>query len=126
MTATLGAVAIALALAWTLGGLALRAGGALVFWAGLLGLAATGDPQAITVALIGALAWLVGQAHFAFRHGAAKSPLARALLAGLAALLRWLACAMGVLPAAPRTRGSAEGSATTTYEVEETEERNRR
>lgn len=88
MTATLGVVAIALALAWKLGGLALRVGGALVFWIGLLGLAATGNPQAITVALVGALAWLVGQAHFALRHGGTKSPLARVLLA---ALWRWLA-----------------------------------
>jgi hypothetical protein len=107
MTVTLGTVAIALALSWALGGLALRAGGALVFWVGLLGLTATGDPQAIIVALVGGLVWLAGQAHFALRHGAAKSPLARALLAALAALLCWLARATGLLPAAPETRGPA-------------------
>ena len=126
MAATLGTVAIALALAWALGGLALRAGGALVFWVGLIGLAATGDPQAIIVALAGALVWLAGQAHFALRHGAAKSPLARALLAALAALVRWLAHATGLLRAAPGTRGPVEGTATTTSGAKQTDERSRR
>jgi len=116
MTATLGTVAIALALAWALGGLALRTGGALVFWVGLLGLAATGDPQAIPVAAAGGLAWLAGQAHFALRHGAAKSPLARALLAALATLVRRLAHATGLLA----------DTVATTSEAKETEGRSSR
>lgn len=85
-TPTLLAVVIALSLLWTLGGLALRLGGALVFWAGLIGFLATGDLAGPPVALLGALVWLAGQGHRALRHGGVPSPLARVLLGALPGL----------------------------------------
>jgi len=84
----LGTIAVVLVLAWTLGGIALRLGGALVFWAGLLGLVATGDPDGLLVAFLGALVWLAGQGHHALRHGSAGSPLAGLIFAGAASLWR--------------------------------------
>jgi hypothetical protein len=84
----LGTIAVVLILTWTLGGLALRLGGALVFWVGLLGLAVTGDPNGLLVAFLGALAWLGGQGHHALRHGATRSPVAGLIFAGAASLWR--------------------------------------
>jgi hypothetical protein len=84
----LGAIAVVFILSWTFGGVALRLGGALVFWAGLLGLVVTGDGNGLLVAFLGALAWLAGQGHHALRHGAAKSPLADLIFAGAASLWR--------------------------------------
>lgn len=86
----LGTIAVLLIVAWTLGGIALRLGGGLVFWVGLLGLVITGDGNGLFVAFIGALAWLAGQGHHALRHGAVKSPLADLIFAGAASLWRLL------------------------------------
>jgi hypothetical protein len=77
----LAALALALCLIWTLGDLALRLGGALAFWAGLIGLLADGDAAGALVALVGGLAWLLGQGLLLLRHGTPRSPLARAILA---------------------------------------------
>ncbi len=84
----LGTIAIVLLLVWTLGGVALRVGGALLSWASLLGLAVTGDASGLLVGLVGAILWLAGQGHHALRHGAARSPLARAIFAAVASLRR--------------------------------------
>ena len=89
MTASaLGTIAIVLLLAWAFGGVLLRVGGALVLWAGLLGLVLTGNANGLLMVLMGGLAWLVGQAHYALRHGDAKSPLAASIFDAAAALLR--------------------------------------
>lgn len=84
----LGTIAVVLIAAWTFGGVALRLGGVLVFWAGLLGLVVTGDALGILVSFLGVIAWLAGQGHHALRHGAAKSPLADLIFAGAASLRR--------------------------------------
>jgi hypothetical protein len=84
----LGTIAVVLIATWTLGGLALRLAGSLVFWVGLLGLVVTGDANGLLVAFLGALAWLAGQGHHALRHGATKSPLAGLIFAGAASLWR--------------------------------------
>lgn len=84
----LAALVLAVGLCWVFGGLALRLGGALAFWGGLIGLLATGDADGMLVALIGGVAWLLGQIHHAARHGGAKGPLASAIISGLAGLVR--------------------------------------
>jgi hypothetical protein len=76
--------AVGLGLLWTLGGLALRLGGALAFWTGLVGFLIGGGTVGALVAVLGALAWTAGQAHHALRHGAARGPLGRRVLDGLA------------------------------------------
>ncbi len=87
---TLATIAALLLAAWTLGGVALRLGGAIVFWVGLLGLVVTGEANGLLVAFLGALAWLAGQGHHALRHGAVTSPLADLIFAGAASLWRLL------------------------------------
>lgn len=74
------ALAIGGGLLWVLGGLVLRLGGALVFWAGLVGLLARGEAAGLLVALLGGLIWLTGQGHHLLRHGGVRSPLAQAML----------------------------------------------
>lgn len=87
---TFGTLAIVLVLVWTFGGLALRLGGALIVWVGLAGLATTGNPNALWLVAVGALAWLGGQGHYALRHGAAKSSLAQLLFDAVASACRRL------------------------------------
>jgi hypothetical protein len=84
---TFGALALALCMCWVFGGLALRIGGALAFWAGLAGILAGDGAAAAFVLLTGALAWLLGQCHRLLRHGETRSPLARAILGTLSGLL---------------------------------------
>lgn len=67
----LGMIVVVLITAWTFGGIALRFGGGLVFWVGLVGLVVTGDRDGLLVAFLGALAWLAGRGHRILRHGAA-------------------------------------------------------
>jgi hypothetical protein len=62
---------------WLLGGVVLRLGGVLLVAGGLLSTAATGSPTAALVTLLGALAWLCGQWHYAALHHCFSSPLAR-------------------------------------------------
>lgn len=83
----LAALAMALCLCWAFGGLALRLGGALGFWAGLVGLLASGEAIGALVALVGGLAWLLGQGHRLICHGEVRSPLARGILGTLAGLV---------------------------------------
>ncbi len=85
---TIAALALTLALFWMFGGLALRLLGALAFWAGLIGLLGTGDATEALVALVGGVAWLLGQVHYAARHGGARSALAGRVLNGMAGLVR--------------------------------------
>lgn len=71
------AVLAGLAVIWLLGGILLRVGGLLLVIAGALGVALQRDPDGILVLAIGALLWLAGHWHYALRHHAYKSPLAR-------------------------------------------------
>ena len=64
---------------WLLGGVVLRAGGALLVVGGLLSTAATGSLAAALLAVLGGLAWLGGHWLFALRHHYFSSPLARRL-----------------------------------------------
>jgi hypothetical protein len=84
---TIAVLVAGLALAWALGGVALRLGGALAFWAGLAGLLAGDGAAAALVVLAGALAWLLGQCHRLLRHGETRSPLARAIFGALSGLV---------------------------------------
>lgn len=63
---------------WLLGSLALRAAGALIAIAGLVG-AAEGQTPGLLVAAIGAIAWLAGHWLYAYRHHVYRGPLARRL-----------------------------------------------
>lgn len=85
---TLAALLLALGVCWVFGGPALRIGGGLAFWVGLIGVLATGNADGALVALIGGLAGLLGQVNHAARHGGAKGLLASELLGGLAGLVR--------------------------------------
>jgi hypothetical protein len=62
---------------WLLGGAVLRVGGVLLAAVGLLSTAVTGSLSAALLAVIGALAWLVGQWAYGARHHYFRSPLAR-------------------------------------------------
>lgn len=77
MTLTLGLAAIGLLLAWRVGGFLLRATGATLTVAGLLGLVAFGQAGGLLAAVIGAGIWLGGHWHYALRHQEYKSALAR-------------------------------------------------
>ncbi len=79
--------AVSLVAAWTLGGLVLRLGGALAFWAGLLGLLAGAGADGALVALLGAVAWVLGHLHHAFRRGDVRRTVARLILARLEGLI---------------------------------------
>ena len=50
---------------WLLGGIVLRVGGVLLVAGGLLSTAATGSPSAALLTVLGGLAWLGGQWHYA-------------------------------------------------------------
>lgn len=75
--ATIGAILLALVGLWVFGGLALRIGGLLIFFAGTAGLIIGSNPLGILAAAIGAGCWLSGHWLYAFRHQEFKSPLAR-------------------------------------------------
>jgi hypothetical protein len=62
---------------WLLGGIVLRVGGILLVAGGLLSTAATNSPSAALLTVLGGLAWLAGQWHYAARHHYFSSPLAR-------------------------------------------------
>jgi hypothetical protein len=84
----LGIAALGLLFAWLLGGFLLRLGGLLLVVAGLIGLAVSGNGDGILIFAIGALLWLGGQWHWALRHDAFKSSLARYVFCRWAP--RWL------------------------------------
>jgi hypothetical protein len=77
MILTLGAVALGLLIAWRLGGVLLRAVGAVLIFSGIVALAVLGDGVGILVSGIGAGVWLAGHWHYALRHQEYKSALAR-------------------------------------------------
>jgi hypothetical protein len=78
MTITAVGTIILIALGvWLFGGLALRFGGALLAFTGVVSLTITGNPAALVVAVLGFVLWLAGHWHFALRHHEYKSPLAR-------------------------------------------------
>jgi hypothetical protein len=90
-----GLLALALICAWTLGGIALRLGGAVIALAALVGLSLTGDASGLLVFALGASLWLAGHLHFRLRHGAFKSALAERLcLAASSACRRMSAIAI--------------------------------
>jgi hypothetical protein len=62
---------------WLLGGIVLRVGGILLVAGGLLSTAATGSALAALLTVLGGLAWLGGQWHYAVRNHCFSSPLAR-------------------------------------------------
>ncbi len=72
-----GIAAIGLLLVWLIGGLVLRLSGLVLALAGLTGLALSGNANGILVLILGGFLWLVGHWHYALRHHAYKSPLAR-------------------------------------------------
>lgn len=69
---------------WLLGGLVARLGGLLLVFAGLASLALSPQLEAALLIATGALAWLLGHWHYALRHHAYKSPLARHVFCRLA------------------------------------------
>lgn len=81
MTALVSLLAVVLIgglVAWLVGSLVLRAGGVLLVLAGLVVLATGGElGVGIGALLLGALAWLVGNWIYAFRHHEYRGPLAR-------------------------------------------------
>jgi hypothetical protein len=92
----IGVLTLALLCAWTLGGIALRLGGAVIALAGLVGLSLTGNASSVIVLILGACLWLAGHHHFRLRHGAYKSALAERLcLAATSASRRLLTIAIG-------------------------------
>ena len=62
---------------WPLGGFVARVGGLLLVLAGTANLALNPQVGAVLLIAIGAAMWLVGHWHYALRHHAYKSPLAR-------------------------------------------------
>jgi hypothetical protein len=76
----LAAAALIALAAWTLAGLVLRIGGAVLAVGGLLVTALTGSPWALLTATIGSLAWFAGHWLFAVRHHFFASPLAHRIV----------------------------------------------
>lgn len=70
---------------WIFGGFALRLGGVLLVLVGAVGLATMGNVSAILLVALGVAAWWTGHLHYALRHGAWKSALARRPSKGIAA-----------------------------------------
>jgi hypothetical protein len=62
---------------WLLGGLVARVGGLLLILVGAANLALDPDAEAALLVGAGAATWLFGHWHYALRHHAYKSPLAR-------------------------------------------------
>jgi hypothetical protein len=62
---------------WLLGGFVARVGGLLLVIVGVANLALTPQAAAVMLIGIGAAIWLLGHWHYALRHQAYKSPLAR-------------------------------------------------
>lgn len=77
MIAFIAISALVLLIAWVLGGLLLRVGGALLALAGLVGVAVSGDASGLPVSALGLVLWLAGHWQYALRHQELKSPLAR-------------------------------------------------
>jgi hypothetical protein len=77
MILILGVAALGLLSAWLVGGILLRATGATLAVAGLLGLFAFGQAGGLLVAGIGTAMWLGGHWHYALRRQEYKSALAR-------------------------------------------------
>jgi len=74
---------------WIFGGFALRLGGALLVLVGAVGLATTGNANAILLVTLGVAAWWTGHLNYALRHGAWKSALARRATEGITATFAW-------------------------------------
>jgi hypothetical protein len=62
---------------WLLGGLMLRAAGALLAIAALFQAASTGAPMTAALSILGGVTWLAGHWLYAVRHHHYRSPLAR-------------------------------------------------
>lgn len=81
----IGTALLAVICFWLFGGFALRLGGALLVLVGAVGLATTGNANAILLVTLGIAAWWTGHLHYALRHGAWKSALARRATEGVTA-----------------------------------------
>jgi predicted membrane channel-forming protein YqfA (hemolysin III family) len=78
MTVTvIGIALLAIIGIWLFGGVALRVGGVVFIFVGLISLVTLADPAALLMVVIGAVMWLAGHWHFALRHHEYKSPLAQ-------------------------------------------------
>jgi hypothetical protein len=64
---------------WRLGGVVCRVGGVVCLVAGAAGLAIERGVEAPGLLGLGSVMWLVGQWHYAFRHGGYRSPVAALL-----------------------------------------------
>lgn len=73
----IGVAIIAIVGLWIFGGVFLRVGGIVFAFAGAVSLITLGDPVALFMVVLGFAMWLAGHWHFALRHHAYKSPLAR-------------------------------------------------
>ncbi len=78
--AGLGFAILILAGLWLFGGLLARGAGALLMFAGTVGIATAGNTSGLAVLALGATLWLAGHWHYALRHEEFKSPLAQRLL----------------------------------------------
>jgi hypothetical protein len=72
-------IIVGLLAVWIFGGVVARLGGLLCTLAGVANLAVSPSASALLLIATGALIWLAGHWHFALRHQAYKSPLARHL-----------------------------------------------
>lgn len=80
ISAGLGVAIVLLAGLWLFGGLLARGIGALLVFAGAIGIATTGDSNGLVVLALGAILWLAGHWHYALRHEEFKSSFAQRLL----------------------------------------------
>lgn len=98
---------------WLLGGFVARVGGLVLVFAGAANLALSSRMGAVMLVGIGATLWLLGHWHYALRHQAYKSPLARHIFCRWAST--WLdptrdwAVAVAPEPTYDEGRGDAEG-----------------
>lgn len=76
----LGVAILILAGLWLFGGLLARGTGALLMFAGAIGIATTGNTNGLVVLALGAILWSAGHCHCALRHEGFRSALAQRLL----------------------------------------------
>jgi hypothetical protein len=78
MTLTVIGIAISAIIGlWIFGGVALRVGGAIFAFVGLVSLITLANPAALIMVVLGCAMWLAGHWHYALRHHEYKSPLAQ-------------------------------------------------
>jgi hypothetical protein len=70
IASAIGILILALLGFWFLGGILLRVGGVLLVLVGAMGLAVTGNANAVIPLAVGAGLWFAGRLHYAARHRA--------------------------------------------------------